>query len=83
MKKKARIIDKSKSNVSSAPQIGSSSSAVDDLSKPISHEATRKKPTKVTDNGFTLIKRSTKFTEDGMETETQELEFPRFNGHPF
>ena len=75
MKKRARIINKTKKDIYPVIPQGVSGSAVDDLSKPVSREVARKKPTKITDNGFTTKKHTTKFTEDGIETETQEPMF--------
>ena len=72
MKKRARIIDKTNKNIYSGSQAQSPDSAIDDLSKPVSKETSKRTPTKITDNGFTVRKHSTKFTEEGMETETQE-----------
>ena len=69
MKKRARIIDKTNKNIYPGSQAQSPDSAIDDLSKPVSKETSKRTPTKITDNGFTVRKHSTKFTEEGMETE--------------
>ncbi|MDP2938504.1 MAG: hypothetical protein Q8O13_00245 [Candidatus Omnitrophota bacterium] len=73
MGKRARLINKQKPGIYPEPENqGPVNSDVADLSKPVTKETIRKKPTKITDNGFTVSTRATKYTEDGMEQETHE-----------
>lgn len=50
----------------------SSDPNVSDLDNPISQETVKKRPTKISDDGFTSFVRRTKSTDEGMEIETQE-----------
>lgn len=73
MKKRARLVKKQNRDLYSKPkEQGFLDSGVSDLSKPIAKEVTKKKPTKITDNGFTSSIRATRYTEEGMEQETYE-----------